>query len=82
MSDIENFGMLMAEDSESETNSLLLYRINSLVKERDELRDSCKAFHKWRDKFLCVCNGVYLKGNCLRCDIEKLIGKGSSTDER
>jgi hypothetical protein len=82
MSDIENFGMLMAEDSESEANSLLMYRINSLVKERDELKDNCKAFHKWRDKFPCCCNGVYLQGNCLRCDIEKLIGKGSSTDER
>ena len=47
MSDLENFGMLMAEDSESEANRLLLFRINSLTKERDQYKTALEWIAGW-----------------------------------
>jgi hypothetical protein len=37
MSDKQDFGNLMAQDSDSEALTLLMFRINSLIQERDEV---------------------------------------------
>jgi hypothetical protein len=47
MSELENFGMLMAEDSESEAICLLMYRINSLIKERNQYKTALEWIAGW-----------------------------------
>jgi len=39
MSDKQDFGNLMAQDSDSEALTLLMFRINSLIQERDEVTE-------------------------------------------